>query len=103
MIYEVAEAIHRKYLEAYDGDTQGCCLLIADEIQKEIGGEVVAGYLCLNGGRRSHWWVVKDDRIIDPMGLKIQSHGDHVEWVEEHRNRETFEAILPEYECWRIL
>jgi hypothetical protein len=36
------EIIYQKYVKAYKNETQGCCLFIADEIQKQIGGDVVA-------------------------------------------------------------
>jgi hypothetical protein len=42
-----ALAIWQKYVSRYNGEIQGCCPLIADEIQRAIGGEVVAGYLTL--------------------------------------------------------
>jgi len=47
---ETAKGIFNKYNEAYDGDLQGLCLLIADETQKAISGEIVTGYLRMNGG-----------------------------------------------------
>jgi len=98
-----ALAIYRKYDEAYAGETQGCCPLIADEIQKSIGGEVVAGYLTWYGGscRRSHWWVEKDGEIIDPMGDYLLSFEEYPGREEEHRDRAIFERILPQYEQWR--
>lgn len=100
-----AKAIWQKYVRRYNGEIQGCCPLIADEIQQAIGGEVVAGYLTFFGGsqRRSHWWVEKDGVTIDPMGDDLISHpDDYGGREEEHRDRRTFENILPQYEQWRV-
>jgi hypothetical protein len=99
-----ADSIYKKYSDAYDGEIQGCCPLIADEIQKEIGGEIVAGELTWNGGacRRTHWWVVKDGAVIDPMGDHLLSFEDYPGRNEIHRDRTEFDSILPRYEQWRI-
>ncbi len=93
--------IFHKYQSAFDGDIQGACIIIADEIQKSIGGECVAGYLCMCGIKRSHWWVEKDDIIYDPMGDKYKNEwGFHRE--EAHRSKEEFDIILPIYEKYRL-
>jgi hypothetical protein len=99
----LAERIYRKYHNRYDGEIQGCCPLIADEIQRAIGGEVVAGYLTWYGGacERSHWWVVKCGAVIDPMGDALLSYEESPGRREEHRDRATFERILPQYEQYR--
>lgn len=99
-----ATAIYKKYHDAYDGDTQGCSPLIADEIQRAIGGEVVAGELTWNAGngKCTHWWVVKDGEVIDPMGDHILSYEDYPDRKEIHRDRAEFDAILPRYEHWRL-
>ena len=96
--------IYQKYHRHYDGEIQGCCPLIADEIQRAVGGEVVAGEIQLYGGsvRRTHWWVEKDGEVLDPMGNAIMDPRDYPERVEVHRDRATFEAILPRYERWRV-
>lgn len=102
---EIAAAIHRRYVLAYDGDIQGCCPLIADEIQRAVGGDVVAGEITFFGGtqRRTHWWVCVDGLTLDPMGDDMMSDPrDFAERVEIHRDRATFEAILPAYEQWRV-
>lgn len=67
---EMVQEIHAKYAAAYGSNLQGCCPLIADEIQRAIGGQVVAGELTWYGGscRRTHWWVEKDGQVVDPMG-----------------------------------
>lgn len=54
-----ANQIWMKYHGFYDGEVQGCCPLIADEIQRTVGGGVIGGYLTWYGGscQRSHWWV----------------------------------------------
>lgn len=100
---DVAQSIYRKYHDAYDGDTQGCCSLIADEIQKAVGGEIVAGELTWYGGscRRTHWWVVKDGTVIDPMGDYILGFEEYPGRHEHHRDMAVFESILPQYERWR--
>lgn len=99
-----AESIYLKYFRHYDGEVQGCCPLIADEIQKAIGGEVVAGELTWYGGscRRTHWWVEKDGEVIDPMGNWLLRHEEATGREEAHRDRAVFERILPQYERWRV-
>lgn len=99
-----AGRIFQKYYRHYDGEIQGCCLLIADEIQRALGGEVVAGYIEIYGGtlRRSHWWVEFHGKRIDPMGENAFDERDYPQWVEAHRDRATFEALLPKYEQWRL-
>lgn len=96
--------IFDKYKKKCDnciGDMQGLCLIIADEMQKAIGGEVVAGFLCMNGGRRSHWWIEKDGIVYDFMGdAYVNEMNFHRQ--EEHRNKEIFESVLPQYEKYRI-
>jgi hypothetical protein len=96
--------IFEKYRAFYNGETQGCCPLIADEIQRAIGGEVVAGALTWYGGtcKRAHWWVVKDGAVIDPMGDYMLSFEQAPGREEYHRDRSQFDAILPRYERWRI-
>lgn len=49
MDMQTSETIFKKYHSAFDDDVQGACIVIADEIQKAIGGECVAGYLCMCG------------------------------------------------------
>ena len=96
--------IYEKYRDRYNGELQGCCPLIADEIHKLIGGDVVAGELTWYGGscRRTHWWVEKDGVVIDPMGDYLLSFEEYPGRVEIHRDREQFDAILPSYEQWRV-
>lgn len=43
----IVDNIYLQYYTIYDGDIQGCCLIIADEIIKAIGGVPVAGFLCM--------------------------------------------------------
>lgn len=102
---ERAVAVYRRYADHYNSEVQGCCLLIADEIQQAVGGEVVAGYLTFFGGtqRRSHWWVEFDGITLDPMGDdQISDPRDFAGREEAHRDRAIFDAILPQYEQWRI-
>lgn len=96
--------IHERYKAAYGSNLQGCCLLIADEIQQTVGGEVVAGELTWYGGscRRTHWWVEKDGQTIDPMGDEFLSTEEYTGRREAHRNRTIFDSVLPQYERWRI-
>lgn len=100
----VARLVFNAYNDAYGGEIQGCCLLIADEIRRKCGGEVVAGFLTWHGGacRRSHWWVDFDGTILDPMGDHLLSFEDFPGREEAHRDRTTFENLLPEYEQWRV-
>lgn len=100
----VASGIFARYLSRYDGEVQGCCPVIADEIRKRIGGCAVAGMLLWYGGccRRTHWWVEKDGVVIDPMGDWFLSDEEGTGREVVHRNQSEFEAILPQYERWRI-
>ncbi len=93
-----------KYTAIYGNNLHGCCLLIADEINKAIGGEVVAGKLTWYGGTcsRTHWWVEKDGRTIDPMGDEILGYEEYTGRVVVHRNSAIFDSLLPNYEKWRI-
>lgn len=97
-----AYEIFEKYKKAYDNEMQGLCLIIADETQKVIGGEVVAGFLCMNGGQRSHWWIEKDGVVYDFMGDVYQKSEFNFYRKEEHRNREIFDSLLPKYEKYRL-
>lgn len=96
--------IFEKYTAVYGSNLQGCCLLIADEIVNAIGGDVVAGSLTWFGGTcsRSHWWVEKDGRTIDPMGDDILGYEEATGRIEVHRNRAIFDSLLPNYERWRV-
>lgn len=97
------EAILKRYTEAYGWNLQGCCLLIADEIRQAIGGEVVAGELTWYGGscRRTHWWIEKDGKTIDPMGDAFLASEEYPGRVEHHRDGAMFERLLPQYELYR--
>lgn len=100
-----AASIYRRYVDRYDGEIQGCCPLIADEIQLAIGGEIVAGEITFFGRtqRRTHWWVDLGGVTFDPMGDEMMSDPrDFAERVEIHRDRAIFDAILPQYEQWRV-
>lgn len=101
---EAVQDIHAKYVAAYGSNLQGCCPLIADEIQRSIGGDVVAGELTWYGGscRRTHWWVEKGGRVVDPMGDDFLRSEVATGRREAHRDRATLDAILPQYERWRI-
>jgi len=98
------DEIFERYKQAYDGEIQGCCPIIADEIQQVVGGEVVAGYLTWFGGgcQRSHWWVEKDGKTIDPMGDWMLSFEEATGRREAHRDQALFRMILPQYERWRV-
>lgn len=99
----VASAVFERYRKHYDGEVQGCCLVIADEIQRTVGGEVVAGELVWMGqNRRTHWWVEKDGVTLDPMGDWMFAPEDYMHREEHHRDRMQFENLLPEYERWRV-
>jgi hypothetical protein len=69
---KTVQDIHAKYTAAYGSNLQGCCPLIADEIQRAVGGDVVAGELTWYGGscRRTHWWVEKDGRCCITLELR---------------------------------
>ena len=99
-----AAEIFEKYRAKYGDNLQGCCPLIADEIQRAIGGEVVAGELTWYGGscRRTHWWVEKDGKTIDPMGDAFLATEEYPGRERIHCSRTVFEQILPRYEQWRV-
>ena len=102
--HDHAETVHAMYTGVYGNNPQGCCLLIADEIAKEIGGEVVAGEIWWFGGtcRRTHWWAEKDGLVLDPMGAYLLSFEEATGRTEHHRDRAIFDSLLPLYEKWRI-
>lgn len=101
---EIAMAIYRKYYQYYDGEIQGCCPLITDEVCRATGAVPVAGEITFYGGshRRTHWWADLDGMTLDPMGDALMDPRDYPERVEVHRDRTIFDAILPQYEQWRI-
>lgn len=98
----IAREIFERYKKAFDNEMQGLCLIISDETQKAIGGEVVAGFLCMCGIKRSHWWVeIENGKVIDFMGNEYKNEiGFHRR--EEHRNKSIFESLLPKYEHYRL-
>ena len=100
----IADTIFRKYQNRFGDIPQGCCLLIADEISRLVGGDVVAGELTWYGGscRRTHWWVEKDGVVLDPMGDYFLSFEDYPGRTEIHKDAALFKKLLPEYEQWRI-
>ena len=101
---ETVQDIFARYEAAYGSNLQGCCPLIADEIQRAVGGDVVAGELTWYGGscRRTHWWVEKDGQVLDPMGDDFLRTEDATGRCEAHRDRAIFDRILPQYERWRV-
>lgn len=102
---DVVDSIYQRYCARYGAnELQGCCLLIADEIQGAIGGECVAGYLKWYGGScsRSHWWVEKDGVVFDPMGDELLKWEVGTSREEEHRDRCIFENLLLSYEIYRV-
>lgn len=98
------DEIYSTYVDRYGKNTQGCCLVIADEIQKVTGGDIVAGELTWHGGscRRYHWWVERNGAIIDPMGDWVLSGEKSVGRNEIHRDKNIFNFLLPEFEKYRI-
>ncbi len=101
----IAEEITAKYAAVYGrSNLQGCCLLIADEIAERTGGELVAGYLTWYGGscRRTHWWVVLGEQLLDPMGEEFLAGETYPGRIESHRDPVLFRSLLPAYERWRI-
>ncbi len=100
----VAQDVFEKYQAIYGSNLQGCCPLIADEIQQQVGGEVVAGYLTWYSGscRRSHWWVEKDGILLDPMGEDFLKGEVATGRQEVHRSRIMLDSVLPRYEQWRV-
>lgn len=76
--------VYLRYKTMY-GFPQGYCGQIAEEIQKRIGGELVAGYLAFNTHDREHWWVDFNGIIIDPMSDELMKTDEH-KHVEIHRD-----------------
>jgi len=99
---KVSQEIYQRYHEAFDGDVQGACIIIADEISRAINGTPVAGFLCMCGIERSHWWIEKDGITIDPMGDRYK---DEINFhrKEAHRSLTEFNTLLPRYEKYRLL
>lgn len=98
---EKVKAIYQKYHSYYDGDVQGTCSLIADEIIKAIGGIAVAGYLKYKSSQRSHWWVEKDGIVFDPM-TDDKFYPNEYRREEAHRDPEIFKKVLLIYEEFRV-
>ena len=100
----LALMVFTKYEASYRGELQGCCLVIADEIQQSIGGEVVAGYLTWFGGscRRGHWWVEKEGTVYDPMGDSFLESEQSTGRESVHRDRAIFDRLLLNYEQYRV-
>jgi hypothetical protein len=67
------------------GFPQGYCGQIAEQIQKQCGGELVAGWLEYGTGRREHWWLEIDNNIVDPMAEEFNKHTP-CRHIEAHRN-----------------
>ena len=86
---ETIDFIYLKYYTLY-GFPQGYCGQIAEEIQKEIGGELVAGYLSFSTHNREHWWVELNDVIIDPMS-------DELSLTDKHRHIEIHRDLSKKY------
>jgi len=80
----IIDFIYLRYKAMY-GFPQGYCGQIAEEIQKTIGGELVAGYLAFPSHNREHWWLDLDNKIIDPMSVELQKTDPH-RHIEIHRD-----------------
>lgn len=50
-----------------EGESRGACQTIAKIIANKIGGKVVKGYVRMRQGDAQHWWVEKEEKIIDPL------------------------------------
>lgn len=50
-----------------EGESRGACKIIAKMIASRINGNVVCGYIRMLQGDAQHWWVEKDNKIIDPL------------------------------------
>jgi len=99
---ELADIIFKHYYDVYGGEVQGCCPVIADDIQKAIGGEIVLGYLHFATTKRSHWWVEKEGVVYDPMGDEY-SNEPCFRREEIHRDNMEILKILPCYEQYRLI
>lgn len=105
---DVCKQVFDKYISVYGydcgkPDLGGCCLLLADEISKLNGGQVVAGWLrAVTGWKRAHWWVETPDGVVhDPLGDFYKGEpGFYRQW--EHKDQATFRSILPNFEQWRV-
>lgn len=94
----LADRIFQRYRNANDGDVQGLCAQIVDEICDATGAEPVAGYLrTAMGMNRAHWWAELDGQTLDPMGDHLSAEPGFKR-VEAHRSREEFVS-----ECQRTI
>lgn len=98
---ETADLIYKKYYDRYDGDVQGTCMLIAQQIAEAINGEVVAGIIKSKGRERTHWWSEKAGVVYDPM-TDDKFYPDEYIRKELHRSEEVLSKILPHYEQYRV-
>ena len=72
----VVESIYAAYTAMY-GFPQGMCGQLAEHLQKEVGGEIVAGYLKFPTFQRAHWWLELNGTIIDPMSDELMRTDPH--------------------------
>lgn len=79
------DSIYWKYEAIVGGFPQGYCGQIAEEIQKECGGDLIAGWLEYGTGKREHWWLEIDGNIVDPMSEQFNVHTP-CRHIEAHRD-----------------
>ena len=79
------DTVYAMYEAKAGGFPQGYCGQIAEEIQRQCGGELVAGWLEYGIGRREHWWLEIDGSIVDPMAEAFNEHTP-CRHIEAHRN-----------------
>lgn len=83
-VKNIADFIYLTYKARY-GFPQGYCGQIAEDIQKKIGGQIVAGYLVFKTHNREHWWLDLEGVIIDPMSDELMMSDPHTH-KEVHRD-----------------
>lgn len=98
---KIVSDIYTKYHNFYDGDVQGTCSVIADDIVNAIGGVAIAGFIDYRTSERSHWWVEKDGKIFDPM-TDDKFYPNKYTRKEVHRDQAILKRVLKHYEHYRV-
>lgn len=66
LAFKVVERFEKKHGK---DESRGACHTIADEIAHVICGKVIAGFVRMPQGEQQHYWVEKDEDIIDPLTI----------------------------------
>lgn len=103
VVFEASIRITMKYYRKYDGELQGLCSLIAQDIIDKIGGVPIAGYIKYgSGNKRTHWWVDFMGVRIDPIVGIMFNTNDYPKHVEVHRDWKLFKKEVADKKAYRI-